>query len=506
MKSDDGDIVPSVFFLPVCCGVIAQMFCAGLVLAVTVFGFPSHSVTQLASESPPPVHIAPATSAEFKAKTDTPDPVDDPTVATDLTDVSSAADSEPKSNSDAPVADAADVAMAQEASPVEAPAAAAMRPLDDVRVKSRILTIAGEGIPDEIPLCQIAVDDVSQVKLELLGKEFSKPRAMTIELERSPIDEQSCTWNIKQLAESGFDRIQDVGVFSLMNQQFGFQWAKDADKGKLPFCKLKISADSDSEVCELWSPVRTTELRVSFSKSIQELSPFVPSGVQLPPAELLRVELTLEGWPEHELSGTTLLVSQPVEIAFPHDDTAGHLLKIQLVLKADRGQPVIQASHITSVPKSPSRRIKGDADLQFEDKPLSDSELEKLSRDTQKVATKYQKELEKIETDMAILQAAIEKLDERLEAGFRQDIFAQQKVLQRRQDLLEEKATTKEELANRFSDAHAAIMKTAELCAEIEDNGRIQFQLIRPLEGRDADVVVSSSGNANVVQAIPEVP
>jgi Skp family chaperone for outer membrane proteins len=524
MNSDRVTTESASFFVPICLGVVTQMFCAGLVTAVTVIGFPSRSTMNSESQTPDLVINDQMNSAESSAAPQVAAPLSDPAVventepaavAESIDDASMATDGNATAKTDVAPPNSPEVAVA-DTPPADAiatadtpPVAAPERPLNDVRTRSRLLKIAGEGIPDAVELCVISVTDVAQVNLELIGEEFSEPQPVTIQLDRQPVDGNSCTWNVKQIAASGFDRTQEVGVFSLTNQQFGFRWLKNANKGKLPFCKLKISANSDSEVCDLWSPVRAAAMKVSFNNATQKMPPFVPPGVQLPPAETLRLKLTLEGWPEHELSADTLRLNQTVEITIPQEDVDQNLLKMQLTLKADGGQLALTSSHFTSVPKTSSRKVRGEVeiDVKFEEKPISHSESEKLNKNIGREAAKYQKELETIDKDLEKLQTTLDNLDEQLQSGFRQDLAAQQSLLENRQSELEGKRTAAEELSNVHSAANDAMMKLAGLCEEIEGSGRIHFELVRPLSADDGgtNVVVSSSVNVNAAQPVGEV-
>jgi cytochrome c-type biogenesis protein CcmF len=65
---------------------------------------------------------------------------------------------------------------------------------------------------------------------------------------------------------------------------------------------LKISVGPDSEICDLWSVARSGAAKVRFAKSEQLMDEFVPSGIRLPPFEILELDLSLENWPEHEVS------------------------------------------------------------------------------------------------------------------------------------------------------------------------------------------------------------
>lgn len=79
-------------------------------------------------------------------------------------------------------------------------------------------------------------------------------------------------------------------------------------------------------------------------------------GVELPPVELLQLELMFEGWPEHATSGDTLVLNEPMEMLFPEDGSDRNLLKIEMILKMEGGQLAVEALHSTNVPKLPAER------------------------------------------------------------------------------------------------------------------------------------------------------
>ena len=464
MNSDRPLTKSSSFFVPIGIGVLVLMSFAGLVTAVTAFGYPVSS--QQLPDEPPEIPVVDGSGEPGNSETPPLTTVGGETVLSEPPEIV------PGANDD--------------------PAVTQTKPLDDVRTRSRILPLAGEGVPDKIALCQILVDDVTQVALELGGSEFSKPRPLTLQLELQPKDTKSCTWSVSQVSASGFAPVQLIGEFVLKDQQFGFHWRANADKGKLPFCRLKISANADTEVCDLWSPVRASALKLNFNKSVQKLPPFVPPGISLPPAESLRLELTFEGWPEHERSGDILMLNETLEVVFPDNASERDLLKILLTLKTDGGQLSVRSSYFTNTPRSPAR--KGKSEIKYEDRELSHSDLEKLTKEMEREAAKYQRELADVERDLEKLQLAQDNLARQMAPA------AEQALLQHRFDQKEEEKTATEELVEAFSDAESAMTTLSDLCSALEGNV-VHFRLVRLPNAADPEVVISSS--VGVVAADP---
>ena len=504
------------FFVPIGIGVLVLMGCASLVTAVTAFGYPLSS--QQLPDEPPEIpgvdgSVEPGNSEKpplsgVGGETNPSVPPGSEPGAND--NPSQNAATKGQGNPDeAPEAPTLPTDHAQPGSDplADVPAVTQRKPLDDVRTRSRVLPLAGEGVPDKIALCQILVNDVTDVTLELTGSEFSKPRPLTLQLELQPKDTQSCTWSVSQVSASAFAPVQLIGEFVLKDQQFSFHWKASADKGKLPFCRLRISADADTEVCDLWSPVRAAALKVSFSNRVQKLPAFLPPGVALPPAESLRVELSFEGWPEHKRAGDFLALNETLEIVFPDKASNRELLKILLTLKLDRGQLAVQASHFTSTPRPPTGNVKGSMDIEFEEKkPASHADQEKLAKTAEKQSGKYQRELNDLSATQGQVQNSLRNLEAQMAGGFTQAQQAQQTFLRNRVDELQEQITINEELSDVFSAAKTAIEELAELCEEIEGSGHIHFELIRSSDGPNSEVVISSSVNADAADPVDDNP
>ena len=500
------------FFVPVGMGVLAQMFCVGLLMALMTLmtrgstsSGPRNTLalaagpTEIANPQPTdtlpnsssiPKHEAPSAASTESAAPPEPD-ADAPL---DL------GHSDPAEKSATPpAAGPSEIAAASGDTPTDAQPIATGKPLDDVRIRSRKLPLAGEGVPDEIALCLIRASDPTKVDLELLGGEFSEPQGLKVQLDPPSQAEQSYIWNVAQVSAAGFDRNQNIGEFQLKDERFSFRWLKDADKGKLPFCRLKISADADTEVCDLWSSVHPPALRVSFSNSKQKMAPFVVPGVELPPVELLQLELMFEGWPEHATSGDTLVLNEPMEMLFPEDGSDRNLLKIELILKMEGGQLAVEALHSTNVPKLPARNDKGE--VIYSEKRLSHNELEKFTKDVASAVEKYQRELNTFDEELEKSQTGLDNLDRQLEKGFVQALSNQRDLRQRQKEKIEEQQAVSAGLFDTFSEAQTAMKTLSELCEEIEKTGRIHYRLIRSMGALGSEIVISSSVDAGAEQA-----
>ena len=86
-----------------------------------------------------------------------------------------------------------------------------------------------------------------------------------------------------------------------------------------------------------------------------------------------------------------------------------------------------------------------------------------------------------------------DNLTRQMANGFNQALAAEQGIVQRRVEQKEEEKAATEELADTFSEAKSAMTQLADLCSQIEESGRIHFQLTRPLAGGAPSVVIAAS-------------
>lgn len=222
-------------------------------------------------------------------------------------------------------------------------------------------------------------------------------------------------------------------------------------------------------------------------------------GVELPPVELLQLELMFEGWPEHATSGDTLVLNEPMEMLFPEDGSDRDLLKIELTLKMEGGQLAVEALHSTNVPKLPARNDKGE--VIYSEKPLSHKELEKFTKDVATAVEKYEREINTFDEELKKCQSVLGNLDRQLEKGFVQALSNQRDLRQRQMEKIEEQQAVSAGLFDTFSEAQTAMKTLSELCEEIEKTGRIHYRLIRSMGALGSEIVISSSVDAGAEQA-----
>ena len=214
----------------------------------------------------------------------------------------------------------------------------------------------------------------------------------------------------------------------------------------------------------------------------------------MPSAESLKLEMTMEGWPEHQQEGDFLVVNKAVKLSFEDAEAKRDLLRILLTLKVETGQLGVHAAFFTDVPRSATQRTKSVEDIRLEEKPFSHNDLEKIAKDMKKEVTQYQVELDTIDVAVKKLQAAQDNVERQLANGFNQALAAEQSILERKMEQLKDKQAAAEEFHDFYADADAAATALQELCGKLESDARIHFRLIRPFNG--GETVIASSVNA----------
>lgn len=481
------------FFTPVSVGILVQLFCAGLVMAVTAAISLSSSQRNLPTASNETSIDA---SDAQRSRPDSPDSTEQGLAAA-TSNAANAANGTDGSNetngaemtegsSEAPVADADAGTAAATSPPVTN-----VRALDDVRQKSRKLPLAGEGVSDEIELCKIFAQDPATVTLELIGGEFTVPEQMTLTLKPFPVDAKSFLWKVSQESTSGLARNQEIGEFILKEQQLSFRWFRNMDKGKLPFCRLKISVGPDSEICDLWSVARSGAAKVRFAKSEQLMDEFVPSGIRLPPFEILELDLTLENWPEHDVSSEKLTFNETITVTFPDDESNKDLITLKLSLDKKDGRYALRGEYLFNAPVVSTRRKR--TEVNYEEEKLTEDQLKKTSDSLKSSASKVEKELDSV-------QQILTGLNDR-RAGLVQQIAngagnAQRAALQQVDAQITDKEDEETELQTAQEELTAAAMtieKANSLCEDIGNQGQIQYRLYRPFAGDGGDIVIATT-------------
>ena len=381
-----------------------------------------------------------------------------------------------------------------------------MRAVDDVRQKSRKLPLAGEGLSDEIDLCKIFAQDPATVTLQLIGGEFTVPEQMTLTLKPFPVDAKSFLWKVSQESTSGLARNQEIGEFILKEQQLSFRWFRNMDKGKLPFCRLKISVGPDSEICDLWSVARSGAAKVRFAKSEQLMDEFVPSGIRLPPFEILELDLTLENWPEHKVSGEKLTFNETITVTFPDDESNNDLITLKLSLDRKEGRYALRGEYLFNAPVVSTRRKK--TEVHYEEEKLTEDQLKKTSDSLKSSASKVEKDLDSVQQILTALNDRRAGLVQQISNGAGN---AQRAALQQVDAQITDKEDAETELQTAQEELNVAaitVEKVKSLCEDIGNQGRIQYRLYRPFAGDGGDLVIAATvtepASINRPAAVPE--
>ena len=484
------------FFTPVSVGILLQLFCAGLVMAVTAAMSLSSSTRSL------PIAVAAASDgADAAADRTAAAGVGAAAAAGAAADGSNETDGSNGSNetemtaggADAPVADGdadADGGNAAATSAAAtAPAVSSVRALDDVRQKNRKLPLAGEGLSDEIELCKIFTQDPAAVTLELIGGDFTVPEQMKLTLKPFPVDAKSVLWKVSQESQNGLARNQEIGEFILKDQQLRFRWFRNMDKGKLPFCRLRISVGADAEICDLWSVARSDAAKVRFAKSEQIMDEFVPSGIRLPPFELMELDLTLVNWPEHQIDGEKLTFNETILVTFPDDESSMDLITLKLSLDKKEGRYALRSEYLFNAPVVSARKNN----VSYKEEKLTEDQLKRTSDSLKTSTEKAEKELGSVQQILTALYERQEVLTEQINngAGNAQRAALLQVVAQ-----ITDKEADEMKLENMLEELTAAadfLEKVKSLCEEIGKEGRIQYRLFRPFAGDGGDIVIAAT-------------
>ena len=516
------------FFTPVSVGILVQLFCTGIVIAVTA--------AMTLSAAPRAVAVASSGRSEMNADRDDsskhPAPAagadrskasnaDDDTVASGAaaqpvapntaapntaapntaapnTAAAANASREPVGNSDVsaatntPPSAVGSESTTNDQPPNMAPAADsvdsnAARALDDVRKMGRKLPLAGAGLSDEIELCRIFTQDPASVTMELIGGEFTVPEQMTLALKPLPVAANSAIWKVVQESKTALFRGQEIGEFVLKDQQLRFRWFRNMDKGKLPFCRLRISVGPDSEICDLWAVARSGAAKVRFTKSEQMMDEFVPTGIRVPPFEILELDLNLENWPEHELSGDKLTFKETVTVTFPDDESGKDLMTLKLSLDKKDGRYGLRGEYFLNTAGLSSRRNK--SEVRYDEKELTIDQLKKT-------VDSLESSGQKIERELGSTRKTLEILNERLRMATNGTNNAPQNVVDQLNAQIEEKEADEMEQQDILDELNAALDSTnraQSLCEEIAAKGQIQYRLFRPFAGDGGDVVIAST-------------
>lgn len=490
------------FFTPVSLGILAQMFFAGLVIAATA----------MIPHPPAPGIVRNVSRADSGAVGGRPNESESGGSAaatersSDLAEASPASplaatetEPEPARETETETAtntNAGGAAPGAAASVTNAPA------LDDVRQKGRVLPLAGEGLSDRIELCRIDTQDPAAVSMELVGGEFAGSEQMTLQLKASPADAQAALWKVSQEATRSLARKEDIGEFSLKGQQLSFHWFRNADKGKLPFCRLRISVGTESEICDLWAVSHSGAAGVRLTKARQILHEFVPAGIRLPPSDILQLQLTLENWPEHEISGTKLTFSEAILVTFPDEESGRPLMTVKLLLDDKEGRCALRSEYFFSALNAGSvSSRRGKTEFRYDDRELTEEQLKKSSDSLTSLTARTQRDLDLLQAKLKVLNDRQSQLLQQMTNVASNGVLTQ---LQTQIAAMQDEEAAFQEILDELEAATSGMEKVRRLCEEIGTKGQIQYRLFRPFAGDGGDVVIASS--VTQAAAVEETP
>ncbi|MEO2032677.1 MAG: hypothetical protein ABGZ35_11385 [Planctomycetaceae bacterium] len=351
------------------------------------------------------------------------------------------------------------------------------RPLDDVRSHQKLLPIVGGAVTDgSIALCKVGVSDPKQCALQLIDADFSDPAGTILELKRRDEDE-AAQWDVLQKVTNGIGRNETLGAFELKGETLSFRWRSGVSRSYLPFCRLRLTATDqsgeDSEVCTLWKPLRAAAVKLSF-QTTSGIVALVPDEMPLPPVDCLGLEVRLDAFPETDFPEAKVLKpGQPAEIVVIDPETGGDLLTTKLEYRVDRGRPHLTYAHVAAILKVSVRgnQVKSER----VSKPFASKHLGKLKSDAERAHKNTERTLDR-------------ELD-RLSGGA---AVRQNPAAQRQQKKLEEFCDGLEDALLELEDQETWIDTAAQVCSEIEADGKIHLRLFRTTnDGDDVDILVT---------------
>lgn len=184
----------------------------------------------------------------------------------------------------------------------------------EVRQRNLNLPVLNPEKPEErsARLATIFVENSQDVELELVGAE--KLLDQGIEYRFEPQDDRRSgarRWPVVKVATT-IGQERTIGTFVLENQELSFEWERNADSSRLPYCQLRIKAangtsEQDLEaVCSLITPTYRNPISLRFTQ--YQYAEALETEHRLPSPEDLQLEIAVRGLPEEEweLSATTL--------------------------------------------------------------------------------------------------------------------------------------------------------------------------------------------------------
>jgi hypothetical protein len=218
---------------------------------------------------------------------------------------------------------------------------------------------------------------------------------------------------------------------------------------------------------------------------------FVPSGIRLPPFEILELDLTLKNWPEHEVSGEKLTFNETLTVTFPDEESNKDLITLKLSLDKKEGRYALRGEYLFNAPVVSTRRKK--TEVNYEEEKLTEDQLKKTSDTLKSSAAKVEKELDSVQQILTTLNERQEGLVQQISNGAGN---AQRAALQQVDAQITDKEDEEAELQTAQEELNAAAMTmehVESLCEDIGNQGQIQYRLYRPFAGDGGDIVIAAT-------------
>jgi GTPase-associated protein 1 len=470
---------------------------------------PVESSPSVDSANPSDIGGAPSPPGTTKPETDTAEspPLKEPggeSTSTDATEAPSPEEATPKDDTPPP-----------------------KKPFEDILKRNRRLPLPkrvsrlGKSA-ESVELAKLFVDSAENCELTIIGSHKVLGGKNTFVTRPKNGSEELCSWDVHYKSDSP-GKPTPVGTFTLAGQALSFQWdgkaSKAAEPGKLQYCLLEIKVGEERQKCILSDPSEAEPLTLHLAlKNRNRLAEIPIPSENIPYKEFLRLDLKLEGFPEHTLSNASDLKVGTwkegeeeekgdfctIKISDGEgDDRKENFLEIRLELVYDapsaKGEYALRPTVFMELLEwrrmdtSGSARTVTKAAL-----PKSEEKLIEITTDSEETIPKawsdrqlatYKQE---VSEQQGFVEASKLKLDkaEAKEASTLKDITvgaltppyeANKNVLRNLEDRIE--------TANRNRQRWE---KMPDLVDTIKNKGRVHFRVYAMIEGEEVDVMRSS--------------
>jgi hypothetical protein len=216
---------------------------------------------------------------------------------------------------------------------------------------------------------------------------------------------------------------------------------------------------------------------------------FVPSGIRLPPFEMMELDLTLVNWPEHQIDGEKLTFNETILVTFPDDESSMDLITLKLSLDKKEGRYALRSEYLFNAPVVSARKNN----VSYKEAKLTEDQLKRTSDSLKTSTGKAEKELDSVQQILTSLYERQEVLTEQINNGAGN---AQRTALQQVVGEITDKEADEmklESMLEELTAAASAVEKTKSLCEEIGDKAQIQYRLFRPFAGDGGDIVIAAT-------------